>query len=88
MAKTQVITPDSKHAAVERLYGFTISDDSSAAAVVNLREGSASGTIVMPLNIPADGTAAMMFGKATYLEFPGGCYVEEVSGSIEGALYY
>jgi len=86
--RTQVVTPDSLHSSVERLYGFNFIEDSGSAAYITLREGSSSGTVVKHLNIPANGTVDMALGKGTYWEFPGGCYVNEESGSVAGTLYY
>ena len=87
--QTQTITVDSTHADVQRCYGFSITEDSSAAAVVNLRSGSASGQIVVgPINLAADEFALIVLPKAVSWEFPGGCHVEEVSGSVEGILYH
>ena len=88
MAQTQTITVNANHTAVERLLGFSVQEDSSAAAVVELREAVVGGTVVTYLNLAADETATIVFSKPVYLEFPGGCYVKEVSGSVSGVLYY
>ena len=87
--KTQTVTPDSTHTAVERCFGFSLTEDSSAAASVNLRALSASGQIVVgPINLAADESAVIVLPKAVFWEFPGGCHVEEVSGSVAGILYH
>lgn len=85
---TQAITPDALHTAVQRCYGFSIQEDSSGAAVVKLRHLSATGTTVVFLNLAADETANIVLPKGVWYEFPGGCWVEEVSGSVTGSLYY
>ena len=85
--KTQTITVNSLHTP-ERVYGFSIQEDSSAAAAVELRAGSATGTIVQYLNLAADQTGTIVLPKAVFWEFPGGCYVKEVSGSVAGVLYH
>lgn len=84
---TTTITPDSLHA-TERVVGWTLSEDSSAAASVTFRAGSAGGTVVVgPINLAADESAHIVLPKAVFYEFPGGCYVKEESGSIAGQLY-
>jgi hypothetical protein len=85
---TKAITPDALHAEVQRCYGFSIQEDASAAAVIELRELSATGQAVTYLNLAADETANFVLPKGVWLEFPGGCWVKEVSGSVTGVLYY
>lgn len=86
--QTQTITVDSLHADVERCFGFNIWEDSSGAAVVELRAGSVTGTVVRRFHLAADESISMVLPKAVFLEFPGGCYVKEVSGSVAGVLDY
>ena len=86
--QTTTITPDSLHS-VERLYGFCLSEDSSAAASITFRAGAAGGTVVIgPINLAADESAVIALPKGTFWEFPGGCYVKEESGSIAGQLHH
>lgn len=80
------ITPDSLHSQVTNLRGFTIHEDSSAAAEVKIRDASATGTIIWFLQLAADESASIVFGES--LRAPGGVYVEEVSGSVEGSLFH
>lgn len=87
---TVTITPDSNHATIENLQGFSIYEDTGAAtALVRLRKESASGTIMFHLtfaaneSIQADGLGQDQNGIA----FEGGVYVEEVSGSVTGVLH-
>ncbi len=87
--RTQTVTPDANHTSVERLYGFSLTEDSSGVATVTFREGAADGTIVIgPVNLAADESALIVLPKAVFWEFPGGCWVNEESGSVSGVLYY
>ncbi len=85
---TQTITVNTTHSSVERCFGFSIQEDSSAAAKIELRAGSVSGQIVVFLNLTADETATIVLPKPVHLAFPGGCWVKEVSGSVKGVLYH
>jgi len=86
--QTTTITPDSLHTP-ERVYGFCLSEDSSAAASITFRAGGSSGDIVVgPINLAADESAAIVLPKAVFWEFPGGVYVKEESGSIAGQLWH
>lgn len=84
----QTITVNTNHTAVQRLAGFTIHEDSSAAAEVKIRALSASGQIIWHLALAADESASIIFPKAVFVSAAGGTYVEEVSGSVEGTLFY
>ncbi len=87
--KTQTVTVDTNHATVQRLFGFLFADDTGAVASVNLRAGSVSGQIVVgPIEIASGGHKMEVLSKAVFWEFPGGCFVEEVSGSVEGVLWF
>ena len=86
--KTQAITPDALHTALQRCYGFSIQEDASAAAAIELRELSATGQVGVYLNLAADETASIVLPKGVWWEFPGGCWVKEVSGSGAGVLHY
>ena len=86
--QTQQITADANHADVETCFGFSIREDSSAAAEVLLKAGSSGGAVIVHLNLAADETATIVLPKAVFYEFPGGCYVDEVSGSVAGVLYH
>ena len=81
------ITADAAHAGVERFCGFSIRDDSSAACVVQFRATDGSGQILLHLALAADESATLRLPADSYIEAPGGVYVNEVSGSIEGILY-
>ena len=86
--QTQTVTVDSNHSAVERLLGFSFAETAGAAAKVELRAGSASGTVVAYLNLVANETATLVLPKPVFIETPGGCYVKQASGSVSGVLYY
>lgn len=81
------ISPDAAHAGVERFCGFSIRDDSSAACVVQFRATDGSGQILWHLALAADESASVIWPAKDYLEAPGGVFVNEVSGSIEGVLF-
>ena len=85
---TKTVVPDSTHTGTERVFGFSFQEDSSAAAAIELRSGSVTGQIVVFLNLAADETATIVLPKAVFWEFPGGCHVKEVSGSVAGVLYH
>jgi hypothetical protein len=85
---TKTIVPDSTHTDTDVVFGFSIQEDSSATAAVELRSGSATGQIVVFLNLAVDETATIVLPKAVFWEFPGGCHVKEVSGSVAGVLYH
>ena len=84
----QLITVDTNHTAVQRLAGFSIHEDSSAAAEVKLRIGAVGGDIIWFLALAADESASIIFPKAVFVSAAGGTYVEEVAGSVEGTLFY
>ncbi len=87
--KTQTVTVGTNHSAVERCVGFLFADDTGAVASVNLRSGAVGGQIVVgPIEIASGGSEMYVLGKNVFWEMVGGCYVEEVSGSVEGILYY
>ena len=87
--RTKTIVPGSLHTETDRVFGFSLTEDSSAAASVTFRAGAADGDVVIgPINLAADESALIVLGKATFWEFPGGCWVKEESGSIEGVLYH
>ena len=85
---TKTVTVNSLHSDTDVVFGFSFQEDSSAAAAVELRALSATGQIVVFLNLAADETATIVLPKAVFWEFPGGCWVKEVSGSVAGVLYH
>ena len=84
--RVQAITPDSNHAAVDYLKGFSIQEDSSGAAFVTIRKAAAGGAVVFNLRLAADESASIVFPEVLSCE--GGCYVNEEAGSVAGVLYY
>ena len=58
----------------------------TAAAVVNLRDGGASGSIVVPINLANGTTASQAYPTPQGILFPKGIYVEVVSGTVEGSV--
>ena len=86
--QTTTITTDSLHSDVERVYGYNVWEDAAAAAVVELRAGSATGQIVVRIQLASGASDTEVLDKAVFWEFPGGCYVKEDTGSFEGVLYH
>lgn len=86
--RVQTITPGALHSNIERIYGWSIWEDSSAAAHIELRELSATGDIVAHIGLAADTSQSVIFSKPTYIECPGGVWVKEEAGSITGVIYY
>jgi hypothetical protein len=58
----------------------------TAAAVVNIRNASASGDIVIPLNIGLNVSASQAYPTPQGIVFPDGVYVEVVSGTVVGSV--
>jgi hypothetical protein len=56
------------------------------AAVVNLRNGSVSGDIVVQLRIPANESKEVRYGPPRGLVFPAGLFVDVVSGTVVGSV--
>ena len=81
------IVPDAAHAGVERFCGFSMRNDTSAATVVQFRATNGSGQVLAFVALAADESATLRLPADDYIEAPGGVYVNEVSGSIEGILY-
>lgn len=86
--RTQSITANSNHSAVERLMGYSIRENAAtpAPATVRLRRASATGDILAVLELAANESATLVFNEFMYSE--GGVYVEVVAGTIEGVLFY
>ena len=59
-----------------------------SAGVINLRNGSVSGDIVVPINIPVNTSDGQSYkAPGGYLLFPGGLFVDVVgAGSIVGSV--
>ena len=79
------ITGGANHTGVTRFNGFSVREDSSAAAVIEFRIAVVGGDIVWHLALAADESASIIF--PSYITTEGGVYVKEVSGSIEGVLF-
>lgn len=86
MAPTD-ITPNSNHAGVERLDGFSIRESagSPAVAAFNLRKASAVGQILFVGELQANESATLMLHESVSSE--GGLYVEVTAGTISGVLW-
>ena len=58
----------------------------TTAAVVNIRNASVSGDIVIPINIALNASASQAYPTPQGLVFPAGVYVEVVSGAVVGSV--
>lgn len=82
------IAAGSNHPAIAVWRGFAIRESAGAAAVVNFRNGTATGDMLWPLNLAADEAAGILLPSGDdAIESPAGVYVEVVSGTIVGTLY-
>jgi hypothetical protein len=83
------ITPNSNHTAIDRFSGFTIRESAAIAAVatVRLRKGSVSGLILENIELAANGSLTVTYGKDNWKESSDGVYVEVVAGTSEGTLF-
>ena len=81
------VTGDANHATVERLSGFSLKEDGSAAAFIRLRVATVSGQIVWEQSFGADESRSVVFDKDDFISTPGGVYLQEASGSVEGVLF-
>ncbi len=82
------IKDDTNHSHIVSWRGFAIRETASAAAVVNFRNGTATGDILWPLNLAADEAAGIILGRSDdAIACPDGVYVEVVSGSVVGTLF-
>lgn len=58
----------------------------TAAAVINLRDGSASATRYIQIQLPINSFASQAYGQQAAPLFPNGVFVEIVSGTIVGSV--
>lgn len=86
--KSQEITANTLHTAVDKWQGFSIREDAGtpAQAAVTFRKVNGSGAIVGVLELAADESATLIHKKKINVE--GGLYVAVDAGTIEGTLYY
>ena len=85
-ADAVAITPNSLHATVTRLSGFSIRESAgiAGAAAVNFRRGSSSGQLLAVVELAANGSSTQTFPFD--FDAPEGVYVEVVSGTVSGVL--
>lgn len=83
------ITANSNHSAVTKLGGFTIRESAAIAAVatVRLRKAAVGGIILEVIELAANGSLTVSYGRGNYKEASGGTYVEVVAGTVEGSLF-
>ena len=65
---------------------YSVHCAATAAAVVNIRDGSVTGPIVVPLQIPINTSKEITYSAPPGLLFPAGPYVQVVSGTVTGSL--
>lgn len=82
--KTITITSDANHDVAQNLVGWSIRADT--AAVINLRIEVVGGAIIVPLGLATGISDTRVFSNP--ISFPAGTYVEVVSGTITGTLFY
>lgn len=68
----------------KRLYSWHFR--ATAAAVINIRNASVSGDIVIPINLAVDTSASQAYDGQRGLAFPAGVYVQVVSGTVLGSV--
>ncbi len=78
-------TPGTVNSTVTRWTGFSVQEDSAAAAVWEFRKATVTGDIIAYLNLAASTSATIVFPD--FFPAEGGVYVKEVSGSAVGVLY-
>ena len=84
---TYLVTADTDLTAgkPKRLMNWAFAETAAAAAQVLLRNGSASGDIYARINLAASTSATQAYpGPGGWL-FPGGLYVDVLSGTIVGS---
>lgn len=69
--------------------GWAFREDAAGAAVINLRDGTATGDVLAPVNLASGQTASREYLRP--IQVPSGTlWVEEVSGSfapLESVIY-
>lgn len=64
---------------------FTETSDAAVAQVL-LRNAGSGGDIVARINLAISGSKSQSFSAPQYLTFPGGLYVDVLSGSVVGSV--
>jgi len=82
----QVVTIAANHSAVERLKGWSFYEDAASTAYIRLRRAAVGGDILAHIKFASG--ESVQFEYDEDLISDGGVYVEEVSGSVTGVLYY
>ncbi len=83
------ITGSANHATAVAFKGFSIRENAGtpAVATVEFRRGPlVGGDLLVTHELSADGSGTIVFGA--YHDTPDGVYVNILTGSIEGTLYY
>jgi len=69
-----------------QLYGILVRESATtpAAATVLVRNGGATGDVVVPVELAANESKAIVFPHP--VRFPGGVYVDVAAGEVEGSV--
>ncbi len=69
------------------LYGYSVRENAAtpAAATLLIRNGGATGDIVVAVELPADGSETVAFGHP--VRFPDGVYVDQAAGTVQGSVF-
>lgn len=84
---TGLVTADTNNPTVQELHGFSFRETTGVAdAVLRLRSGSASGTVLFTVSLQASESASLSLTKP--IKSSDGVYVQLASGTVEGTLLY
>ena len=84
---TLTATPGTVQTVITELYGYSIREDSGAAAVIEFRHGTVTGQIIAFLGLVANESFQFSF-EDNAIDLPDGLYIKEVSGSVEAILWH
>ena len=68
------------------LLSWHFEETAGAVARIALRNGSASGDVVVPIRLAASDSKGGAYGAAPGFIFPNGVYVEVVTGTVRGSV--
>jgi hypothetical protein len=69
-----------------RVANWHFAETAAAVAQVLLRNGSVSGDIVARINLAASTSASQAYDGPRFLEFPAGCFVDVLAGTVVGSV--
>lgn len=86
--KTKDITLAAAHAEVTMLKGWSVTGGAAAAHVRLRKGGLITDPIVAEVVVGANESETIVFGHGSAIPCPGGVFVEDVTGTMEGVLYW